>query len=62
MDTFLRAVADECALVLDFFVRHGILNAETEPHLDEIRRRTHRGMPFPGPHKEHEKADAFKDV
>ena len=41
-----------CALVaLDFFVRHGVLTRDNEPHLDEIVRRMHRRMPFPGPHQ-----------
>ncbi|KAK1766780.1 NUDIX hydrolase domain-like protein [Phialemonium atrogriseum] len=41
-----------CALVmLDFFVRHGILTRENDPNYDEIRRRVHREMPFPGPHQ-----------
>lgn len=41
-----------CALVmLDFFVRHGVLTPENEPYYDEIRRRVHREMPFPGPHE-----------
>lgn len=42
---------DNCALVmLDFFIRHGILTAEEEPQLEEIQRRMHRELPFPGPH------------
>ncbi|KAK7745586.1 hypothetical protein SLS62_009763 [Diatrype stigma] len=41
-----------CALVtLDFFVRHGILTRENEPDYDEIVRRMHRRLPFPGPHQ-----------
>lgn len=41
-----------CALVvLDFFIRHGILTRENEPNFDEITRRMHRKMPFPGPHQ-----------
>jgi 8-oxo-dGTP pyrophosphatase MutT (NUDIX family) len=40
-----------CAVVvLDFFIRHGILTKENEPHMDEIDRRLHRLIPFPGPH------------
>jgi 8-oxo-dGTP pyrophosphatase MutT (NUDIX family) len=40
-----------CALVvLDFFIRHGILTRENEPDYDEINRRIHRELPFPGPH------------
>ena len=46
------AFKPNCALVvLDFFVRHGVLTRENEPHLDEIVRRMHRPMPFPGPHQ-----------
>ncbi|KAJ9154820.1 thiamine pyrophosphokinase [Pleurostoma richardsiae] len=41
-----------CALVmLDFFVRHGILTPENEPHYEDIRRRVRRKLPFPGPHE-----------
>ncbi|KAI5923633.1 NUDIX domain-containing protein [Camillea tinctor] len=41
-----------CALVvLDFLVRHGILTPENEPDFDEIVRRMHRKLPFPGPHQ-----------
>ena len=37
-----------CALVLlDFFVRHGILTAENEKHYVEIVSRLHRKLPFP---------------
>lgn len=37
-----------CAVVLlDFFVRHGILNSENEEHLTEILARIHRKLPFP---------------
>ena len=37
-----------CALVLlDFFIRHGILNAENEPDFMEIVSRIHRRLPFP---------------
>ncbi|KAK3174479.1 hypothetical protein OEA41_001725 [Lepraria neglecta] len=37
-----------CALVLlDFFVRHGILKGENEPDYIEIVSRLHRKMPFP---------------
>jgi 8-oxo-dGTP pyrophosphatase MutT (NUDIX family) len=41
-----------CALVtIDFLIRHGILNADNEPDLLEIKRRMRREMPFPGPHQ-----------
>lgn len=37
-----------CALVLiDFFIRHGILTAENEPDYVEIVSRIHRKLPFP---------------
>ncbi|KAL5889973.1 hypothetical protein ACKVWC_005192 [Pyricularia oryzae] len=40
-----------CAAVLvDFFIRHGLLTQQNEPHLDEIDRRLHRVISFPGPH------------
>ncbi|KAE9371656.1 thiamine pyrophosphokinase-related protein-like protein [Stipitochalara longipes BDJ] len=41
-----------CALlILDFFIRWGILNEENEPHYEEIKRRLHRELEFPGPHR-----------
>lgn len=40
-----------CALVLlEFFVRHGILTKENEPGFEEIVERMHRELPLPGPH------------
>jgi 8-oxo-dGTP pyrophosphatase MutT (NUDIX family) len=40
-----------CAMImLDFFVRHGIYTPENEPHYRDICERTHRFIPFPGPH------------
>lgn len=37
-----------CAMLLiDFFVRHGILNSENEPHYLEIVTRLHRRLEFP---------------
>lgn len=37
-----------CSVVLlDFFVRHGILHGENEEHLTEIMARIHRKLPFP---------------
>lgn len=45
-----------CAVVLlDFFVRHGLLTRENEPDYDAIVNRLHRVLPFPGPHHEEEK-------
>ncbi|KAJ6443118.1 thiamine pyrophosphokinase-related protein [Purpureocillium lavendulum] len=42
-----------CALVvLDFFIRHGILTEDDEPELAAIQARMHRPMPFPGPHQD----------
>lgn len=39
-----------CAVVLlDFFIRHGILT-ERDPDYQAIKQRTHRVLPFPGPH------------
>lgn len=41
-----------CALLmLDFFIRHGILTPDNEKDYNEIKRRIHRQLPFPGPHK-----------
>ncbi|KAI0003158.1 NUDIX hydrolase domain-like protein [Xylariaceae sp. FL0662B] len=41
-----------CALVLlDFFMRHDILTPDNEPDYDEIGRRMHRKLPFPGPYQ-----------
>ncbi|KAI0176443.1 NUDIX hydrolase domain-like protein [Hypoxylon sp. FL1284] len=41
-----------CGLVVvDFFLRHGILTPQNEPDYDEIMRRLHRKLPFPGPHQ-----------
>jgi len=43
---------DNCALVLiDFFVKKGILTKDNEKDLREIETRMHRTMPFPGPHQ-----------
>ncbi|KAM3541430.1 hypothetical protein ARSEF1564_005657 [Beauveria bassiana] len=56
VDTIKRDMArgeykPNCALVmLDFFIRRGILTEEEEPQLAEIQRRMHRELPFPGPH------------
>lgn len=41
-----------CAMVLlDFFIRRGIINKENEEDYDEITRRLHRNLTFPGPHR-----------
>jgi 8-oxo-dGTP pyrophosphatase MutT (NUDIX family) len=41
-----------CALiVMDFFMRHGILTKENEANYDEIKRRLYRDLEFPGPHR-----------
>lgn len=59
VDTIKRDLAageykTNCALVmLDFFIRRGILTEENEPQLAEIQRRMHRELPFPGPHWSH---------
>lgn len=40
-----------CAVImLNFFIRMGILTPENEPYFDEIETRLRRRMPFPGPH------------
>ncbi|KAH6668570.1 thiamine pyrophosphokinase [Plectosphaerella plurivora] len=36
-------------VMIDFFIRHGILTPENEPDFAEINRRLHRRLPFPGP-------------
>jgi 8-oxo-dGTP pyrophosphatase MutT (NUDIX family) len=42
-----------CALlILDFFIRHGILTPNNEKDFDEIKRRIHRDIELPGPHRE----------
>lgn len=41
-----------CALLmLDFFIRHEILTPLNEKNFDDIKRRIHRPLPFPGPHR-----------
>ncbi len=41
-----------CALIiLDFFIRHGILTRENERDFEEITSRLHRQLEFPGPHR-----------
>jgi 8-oxo-dGTP pyrophosphatase MutT (NUDIX family) len=41
-----------CALLmLDFFIRHRILTEENEKDYAEIKRRLHRELEFPGPHR-----------
>lgn len=41
-----------CAIiVLDFFIRHGILTPENEPDFEEIQAKLHRKLEFPGPHR-----------
>jgi 8-oxo-dGTP pyrophosphatase MutT (NUDIX family) len=41
-----------CALLmLDFFIRWGVLNEESEKDYGEIKRRLHRELEFPGPHR-----------
>ncbi|GAB0138312.1 hypothetical protein EsDP_00006548 [Epichloe bromicola] len=43
---------DSCATVmLDFFIRHGIISRDNEPDFDAIRQRMHRVLPLPGPHQ-----------
>lgn len=37
-------------LLLDFFIRHGIVTPENEKDFDEIKSRLHRPLDFPGPH------------
>lgn len=57
VDQVKRDLADakfktNCALVtVDFFIRHGILTDQNEPNMEAIKRRSHRELPFPGPHQ-----------
>jgi 8-oxo-dGTP pyrophosphatase MutT (NUDIX family) len=44
------------AVLLDFFIRHGILTKEEEPQVQAIHDRLHRELPFPGPHQPNWKA------
>ncbi|RKF80015.1 Uncharacterized protein GcM3_049022 [Golovinomyces cichoracearum] len=37
-------------VMLDFFIRHKILTIENEPNYEDIKKRIHRDLPFPGPH------------
>lgn len=37
---------DSAAVVIDFFVRHGVVTAENEPDFVEINTRLHRRLPF----------------
>jgi hypothetical protein len=41
-----------CALVmLDFSIRHNVLTPKNENDYEEIMRRIHRDLEFPGPHQ-----------
>ncbi|KAK1974328.1 NUDIX domain-containing protein [Colletotrichum cereale] len=48
-------------VVLDFFIRHGILTRDNEPDYDQIVRRIHRRIPFPGPHNQDPSLGAIDD-
>jgi hypothetical protein len=51
-DLALGRFKPNCSLVLiDFFIRHGIMTRENEPDFDEIWRRLRRDLPFPNPYK-----------
>lgn len=39
------------AVMLDFFIRLGILTTENESDFEEIKRRLHRDLEFPGPYR-----------
>ncbi|KAK9575361.1 hypothetical protein V6000_010018 [Aspergillus fumigatus] len=41
---------NSAVVVIDFFIRHGVITPETEPMYDEIIRRLHRELPFPTAH------------
>ncbi|KAG6042150.1 hypothetical protein E4U41_004954 [Claviceps citrina] len=52
MDLANGKFKDNCAVVmLDFFIRHGIITGDNEPDFDAIHQRMHRILPFPGPHQ-----------
>ncbi|GIJ91261.1 hypothetical protein Asppvi_010226 [Aspergillus pseudoviridinutans] len=38
---------NSAVVVIDFFIRHGVISPETEPMYEEIIRRLHRRLPFP---------------
>ncbi|GFF78388.1 uncharacterized protein YJR142W [Aspergillus lentulus] len=38
---------NSAVVVIDFFIRHGVIMPETEPMYEEIIRRLHRELPFP---------------
>lgn len=43
-----REFKSNCNLVMiDFFIRHGILTPDSEPHYVEIQTKLHRSIPFP---------------
>ncbi|KAE9985745.1 hypothetical protein BLS_005711 [Venturia inaequalis] len=43
-----RDFKSNCNLVMiDFFIRHGILNSDEEPHYVEIQTKLHNSIPFP---------------
>lgn len=51
-----------CALVVvDFFIRHGIITPDNDPDYAEILRRLHRRLPFPGPHQAYAATPAAAD-
>ncbi|KAF6815242.1 thiamine pyrophosphokinase-related protein [Colletotrichum musicola] len=59
-DLALGKFKPNCALVvLDFFIRHGILTKYNEPEYDYIVQRIHRRLPFPGPHNNNLGLGAF---
>ncbi|RHZ62450.1 thiamine pyrophosphokinase-related protein [Aspergillus thermomutatus] len=41
---------NSAVVVIDFFIRHGIVTSETEPAYNEIIERLHRRLPFPTAH------------
>ena len=40
---------DSALVIIDFFIRHGIINTENEPQYVEIVTNLHRPLPFPFP-------------
>ncbi|RCI14510.1 hypothetical protein L249_7111 [Ophiocordyceps polyrhachis-furcata BCC 54312] len=46
-----RYKPNSAIVLLDFFIRHGIIKDADNSRLDVIKQRIHRNLPFPGPHE-----------
>jgi 8-oxo-dGTP pyrophosphatase MutT (NUDIX family) len=52
-----------CAMVMiDFFIRHGILTEANEPDLTIIKAKMRRELPFPGPHQRNWRGQSVKAI